>query len=391
MKPVIIIQTRIFPDGETTLTKIEQSSTQPETIQTAQERADQRLEEKKIEMGWYDQPTTQNEPDTTEFSALLESQKMLAEQERQSKYELELQKMRAEAEKQIMFDDQERQRIIEESRTNPVLRGIINGEINIYVAPAPSYVSNDVRTIIDKFRSSMNFPNPTADIQLKTTNNPNNADIHISWIKNYGSHIAGLAIFKSVVQIGLGQDNCMGDWQSFDAQTVAVILMHELGHSLGHNHSNDPKNIMYYQTDIRFEKYFDKVITIDEGKLHTIPFCNAGSFSYSLKGSSSSNGFYTYIITAGTDSVAFLKNGDGRYYPDCSSNDDYISFSRTCKVQQGDALVVYNRNDLLKFGAIDVDISITDLRQREVPNVEYTNDTFEYSDEYLQKVSELFH
>jgi len=384
---IIILAMVVFPENDGTFSSTEQTSTQ-ETSLTAQERADQRLEEKKKEMGW-DADTTQNNLNSAEIKNQ-ELEKMLADQERQAKYELELQKMRDEAERQRMLEEQERQRIIEESRTNPLLRGMINGEISIYVAPAEPDVSNDVRAVIDKFRNSMNSPFPNAPLQLKTTTNPNDADIQISWVKNYGSHTAGLAIFKSVVQIGMGSENCMGDWQPFDAQTVAVILLHELGHSLGHSHSNDPTNIMYYKTDTRFEKDYEGNQTIDEGHLYTIPFCKAGTYHYNIVGSSQSNGFFTYVTTAGTNSVDFLNNGDGLYYPSCSSDDDYISFSRTCNVQQGDSLVIYNKDDILKFGAINVDISIIDQRQREMPNIEYSDDTFEYDEEYLQKVSELF-
>jgi hypothetical protein len=388
---IIILVIVVFPNDEitTSLTAQERADQRLEekkkemgwddtvSTLTAQERADQRLEEKKKEMGW-DAGTTQTQQNEIEPEEVWVS-------------EIEPEEVWvSEIDNQRISEEQDKQKIIEKSRTNPLLKGLITGEIFIYVAPTPSYVSNEVRTTINNLKNSMNFPTANTPVQLKTTNNPNNADISISWIKNSEGKYLGVTLYKSAIVIALGSENCMGDWQSFDVQTIVQTIVHELGHSLGNNHSNDPKNIMYSKIDNGFEKYYDKKKIIDEGSLITIPFCSSGQYSYSLKGNSQSNGFLAYVITAGTDAKEFLQKGDGDYYTDCSSDNVMTGFSRTCNVQQEDALLIYNKNDLLKFGAITVDVSIIDQTQRRIPNMWYTDDTLEYDKEYLQKVLELF-
>ena len=62
------------------------------------------------------------------------------------------------------------------------------------------------------------------NIEMYRVYDENNADIHISWIKNYSSHTLGEAISNSHIKVGLGADNCFGDWRPFDSPNILKIF-----------------------------------------------------------------------------------------------------------------------------------------------------------------------
>jgi len=50
---------------------------------------------------------------------------------------------------------------------------------------------------------------------------------------------------KGVVEVTLGDYSCDGSFQLYDVDSVEKIMTHEIGHSVGLEHSSDPNHIMY--------------------------------------------------------------------------------------------------------------------------------------------------
>ena len=61
-----------------------------------------------------------------------------------------------------------------------------------------------------------------------------------------------------------------------------------------------------------------------------------------------------------------------------------ISFSGTCTVEQGSKLIIYNKNDLLKFNSIDVDVKIIDNTYRKEPSLYWNPSDFAYDEKSLK-------
>ena len=73
------------------------------------------------------------------------------------------------------------------------------------------------------------------------------ANVWVTWVvRDLGAGVLGHAnLGKGVVEVAIGSYGCDGSFQLFDVNTVEYIMTHELGHSLGLNHSTNPENILY--------------------------------------------------------------------------------------------------------------------------------------------------
>jgi hypothetical protein len=73
------------------------------------------------------------------------------------------------------------------------------------------------------------------------------ANVWVTWVvRDLGEGVLGHAnLGKGVVEVAIGSYGCDGSFQLFDVDTVEYIMTHELGHSLGLNHSSNPENILY--------------------------------------------------------------------------------------------------------------------------------------------------
>jgi len=325
---------------------------------------------------------------------LLAKQREIEQQERiKQQQQLELEQQQRELEEQQRdLELQKRAQIEEMAKTNPLVMGIIDGQFKFYIEPVPDYAGAQVKLGVDALSVILENYEFYTNVNFKRVYNPSDTHIHISWIKNYGSHVLGESIFKSVVKVGLGSENCYGDWQQLDAPTVMMIFLHEVGHSMGFGHSNNPDNIMYYKTDSRFETEYHKIIALDEGEYITLPFCSGGTILYQISSDDKNNGFHVYVLPSETDSSNFINYRTGKYYPDCSTENTMVTFGNECTVPNGAKLVIHNPDDIFNFDVIRVDVKIIDLDQVKVPaDLSWDMSVFEYDEQWLNEIWNMYH
>jgi len=320
----------------------------------------------------------------------LNTQKLLAKQERErlereKEYELNQQQILAKQEQDRLEREKkelEQSRLYILAQQNPLLKKIMTGEITFWVEPVPYYASSGVSASVEKILDSFESWNG-----VKRVYNENSADIRIQWIKEFSPHQGG-QYWQSQVQVGLGQTGCKGEWQPFVSHTVRQILWHEIGHAMGHSHSNDQNNIMMGNG---LKKYFDTELDddvfLEDGGFSWRSFCQGGQYTFDLKSSSKSSGFVFYVITPETNAKQFLLNNEGKHYPNCRDEGKWVSHGLTCNVSKGSYLLIYNPRDDGK--AINVDITTKYTGAKKVYDMQWDPNSLKDTQWYSQYLDSL--
>ena len=84
-------------------------------------------------------------------------------------------------------------------------------------------------------------------IKFEQTKLRSDASAWVTWVvRNLGEGVLGHAnVGPGVVEVALGSYGCDGSFQLFTVDTVERIMTHELGHSLGLRHTDNPDHVMY--------------------------------------------------------------------------------------------------------------------------------------------------
>jgi len=292
------------------------------------------------------------------------------------------------AQERLAKEQQERQaekaRILELAKTNPLIKAAVSGELKFYIEPLPDYAGTGVSRAVESAARDFSSWKPYG-ATLRRVYNSNEADLTIAWIRDYGSHTIGESIVRIHIKVGLGTNNCLGDWRAFDANTVKKVLWHELGHSMGYRHSNEPNNVMYYQTTTRFDVEQEVSEVISGGWYHTFPLCSSGSYSYSFETGDSYTAFDLFLVPPGVDANE-ISSGNGRVYVDCGKEGMH-RFTGTCNVTTGAYIYIGNTSFQ---NAIRLSGNIIHNDNPPWPDMNWDSSAFQYDAAQLTRYRELF-
>lgn len=123
---------------------------------------------------------------------------------------------------------------------------------NVFVNRQPSGLPLDhVSTLANALeyweRQTLRYDGMDTKIKFNITNSKEDANVWVTWVvRDLGENVLGHAnIGKGIVEVTLGGYSCDGSFQLYDVFSVLEVMTHELGHSIGLAHVDDPDSIMY--------------------------------------------------------------------------------------------------------------------------------------------------
>jgi len=307
----------------------------------------------------------------------------LVKQEQLHKEEL----VKQEQTKQLEIQNNEKTRILQQAKTNPRIAGIIDGTLRFYIEPVPQEAASGVQKAVDNIAEIFEtFTLSGANVE-RVYSLDEDPHIRIHWIKDFGKSTLGHAVFKSYIEIELGDHNCNGDWRPHDATSIKKVLWHEIGHAVGYDHSDDPENIMYKYTSPQFETEQEISWTIPDGWWQAWEICGDGSYYYKFSTSRSTQGFDLYVLPPQSPPETFLGNNNAFSYADCGGK-RMQTYADTCIVTLGSFILIYNYEN----HPIELTGEIRYAGKTHWPkDTTWDLDAYKYDSAYLSKINNLFH
>lgn len=270
-----------------------------------------------------------------------------------------------------------------EGEKNPVLRAIEQGEVKFYIKDVPRDNTENVQGAINEVKKLLQSQS-NSKVRFTVVNELSNSNVMVSWIKDFGEHRIGTALPQHL-NIGYGFSDCFGEWQSFDKETITRIIMHEIGHSLGFDHSTDKNNVMYEKgTGMRYD----------------YPWYHDGYTDFKFEDSDGTvldlcKGEYLIEIEIENDKLADISvyshtavgtfEFKGETYPEFNICEEYgvTSYKRTCSVEKSGTLNMF-------FGIInddesefrDYSVKVERLDKLPEINMNWDENSYRYPDIY---------
>ena len=336
----------------------------------------------------------------TRLRATAESEARLAE-EAQSRAESEAriqERLRNSAKSELEGQQvqYERRLALQLARTNTTIKAIATGELKFYIEPLPRYAADGVDEAIEDIARNLEGLSPEG-ATVSQTDDEDGADIYVQWVRDYGSHVLGRAIYQTIIHVGLGTTDCVGDWKAFDANTVRTILWHEFGHAFGHGHSEDPGNIMYLTTPTKFTLEHDiSQQSLSSNRYEAFLICTTGEYNLSFQVDDESDDKFTFAVASPysffADSLISSSLGDNH---DCGRRERRV-LNVTCQIEAYSRVFIYNHNPnpvgFLSFLGNYISFSgkVALLDDPPWPDMTWDEDAFSYDEETLDYYRELF-
>lgn len=266
----------------------------------------------------------------------------------------------------------------------------------IYFDELPSWAPIHVDQIL---KSASDYWNIRDGITFQRVYDDNQSDISISWTKNSGQVTLGYAYYD-LIQVGLGDDFCNGDWQPFSQKSVADILTHELGHAIGYEHIDDVSDVMYHIIDTSYEflTYADNSMI---GYAMAYPMCTIddGITSDFRLTSNTNHRYDIFYVPSITEYDKFI---EGENYRSTCQKNNVSSTSDSCKTNVGGFFIVNvidgSANELANYELIISESTLPAITETILPPItindnppsQKNNETIHTNQDFFQVHSNEF-
>lgn len=236
------------------------------------------------------------------------------------------------------FEETEFDTIEESSQQNLSILPPESTIMHITIHPLPrgvnSVYANAVREANSEWEQYEN-------ILFRETSSSLDADLVIGWVKEFGGEHLGYALGESYIEVGIGDSFCLGKWQSYTYQTVKHIAMHEIGHVLGYDHSNNPNDVMYHTLFTKYEIDVDETEFLPDGASRFYPVCTKNSVAEYVFEVTSDTPLDIWIVSSRNDFDLLTDEKTFTHYPSCQTEEKTF-YKKTCAIGQGAGIVLWN-------------------------------------------------
>ena len=191
--------------------------------------------------------------------------------------------------------------------------------------------------------------------------------------QDFGGEHIGYALGSHFIEVGLGDSNCLDQWNPFSANHVSDIMIHEIGHVLGYKHTDDPNDIMYpialnwgygvIEHELSFAESYGRYIQLCTSKQVT-------SFNFQVSTDDPVYGFDVYFVP-GPDSLNRWNEGQPfEYYADDSCfGEGYLRYGSTCEGVAGDGGLMIVTDDVQSNPLTTITVQLQEVSEARMYDV----------------------
>jgi hypothetical protein len=184
-----------------------------------------------------------------------------------------------------------------------------------------------------------------SDLEFNIVETPQQANLNIQFVKDFGTEHIGYALGSSYMEVGLGDNGCRDKWQPYSEKHVTHIVKHELGHILGLEHSQDPNDVMFSVNQGKEYGVIDEEHVFSPGYGQFIPLCTdkeISAFSFKIETNDPEHGFDVYVVPS-VESFRDWSSGESfSYYSasGCQDKDERTFFGECHGLTLGSGLLI---------------------------------------------------
>ena len=237
-------------------------------------------------------------------------------------------------------------------------------KLYVYIEELPDWAPYAANVM---YESTKYWEEQIPGLEFYEVDDPSLANFRVQWVRDFGGERIGYALGSHLIEVGLGDSNCLDQWNPFSANHVTDIMTHEIGHVLGYKHADDPNDIMY-PVALNWEYgVVEHELSFAESFGRYIPLCTskqAASFDFQVSTDDPVYGFDVYFVPS-PDSLDQWGRGQPfeHYADDSCFGEGYLQYGSTCEGVAGDGGLMIVTDDVQSNRLTTINVQLQEVSE----------------------------